>query len=189
MTWYNKSKVFLEGVKLLNKFPDDDLMVVINEIDSRSLENSDDSDDTHKTPTNFTEDEGFLLHKTIQYLVNRLHLFLITPTSLQKDFKDLGLSDEKIDLLLKYYCDITKDIVKDIEPNIESSPEDDQISYDLKTAYASDIMGRTKHPVANLSIKLNQKLFSMEMKREDVAKMFEGLELIQSELDNIASKK
>lgn len=185
MTWYNKSKVFLEGVQLLNKFPNDDLMKVLNKIDESGIEDL----DFDETPLNFTKDEGILLHKTILYFNNRLNLFLITPTTLQKDFKDLGLNDEKIDCLLKYYCDRTKDIVKDIEPNIESSPEEDQISYELKTAYASDIMGRTKHPVAKVYMKLNNQSINMELRREDVTKMYEGLELIQSELDNIASKK
>ena len=189
MTWYNKSKVFLEGVKLLNRFPNDDLMNIINEIDESGFEELDESKYKHGIPSNYTKDESDLVHKTILYLVNRLHIFLLTPTSLQKDFKDLGLEDEKIDLLLKYYCEITKNIVKDIEPSIETSPEDDQISYDLKTAYANDIMGRTKHPVAKVWMKLNNQSINMEMRREDVTKMFEGLELIQSELDNISSKK
>lgn len=189
MTWYNKSKVFLEGVQLLNRFPNDDLTKVLNEINESGIDDLKFGEESHETPLNFTKDEGILLHKTIMYFINRLNLFLITPTTLQKDFKDLGMNDEKIDLLLKYYCDITKDIVKNIEPNIESSPEEDQISYELKTAYASDIMGRTKHPVAKVYMKLNNQSINMEMRREDVTKMYEGLELIQSELDNIASKK
>lgn len=189
MTWYNRSKVFLEGVQLLNKFPNDDLMAIINEIDESDIEQLEFDKEEHETPVNFTKDEGVLLHKTILYLYNRLHLFLITPTSLQKDFKDLGLDDEKTDCLLKYYCKITINIVKDIEPNIESSPEEDQISYELKTAYANDIMGRTKHPVVKMFMKLNNQSINMEMRREDVSKMYEGLEIIQKELDNIASKK
>ncbi|CAO1420773.1 unnamed protein product [Diamesa hyperborea] len=190
MTWYNKSKVFLEGVQLLNRFPTDDLIKVIDEIDeSGGIEQMEFNREKHETPVNFTKDEGILLHKTILYFINRLHLFLITPTTLQKDFKDLGLNDEKVDCLLKYYCVITKTIVKDIKPSIESSPEQDQISYELKTAYANDVMGRTKHPVAKFVMKLNNQSIDMEMRREDVSKMFEGLELIQMELDNLASKK
>ncbi|CAO1436931.1 unnamed protein product [Diamesa serratosioi] len=189
MSWYKKSKVFLEGVKLLNKLPSADLSEIISEIVKNGLALSDYNENKHSTPLNFTEDEGTLVHKTILYLVNRFNLFLLTPTSLQRDLKELGLDDEKTDLLLKYYCDISKDIVKDLAPNIESSPADDVISYDLKTAYASDTLGRTKHPVARLFMKINGQSVDMEMRREDVSQMFESLELIQSELDDLSSRK
>lgn len=192
MTWYDRSKVFAEGVQLINKLPNVDFKRIILENDEfHFYETSDDSDSEvqHGPPKSFTKDEGALLQRTILYLVNRLNLFLLTPTSIQKDLKELELDDDKIDILLKYYCDITKNIVKDIEPDIESSPKNDQIYYDLKTVYASDILGRTKQPVARLVLKLNNQSLDMEMRHEDVSKMFEGLELIQSELDDISSKK
>lgn len=183
--WYQRKKKFLEGIQKCEKIADDQFERILSEV-SEMYKNEETLSGFSDIKINgLSDDERILVLKTIYYIIQRLNLFIMSPVKLQNDLNELGFSTEKSQILIKHYSDISKEIIKDLDMSSSVSTEE-EVFWDIKTTLADATSQKCKVPKATITLKSqNQTLKLEDLNHSEMSKLFDKLEVIQSELDNL----
>ena len=187
--WYERKKKFVEGIRIISKLTNKAFEENLKNV-HESFKNCDgDLSLLTEIDTNYKNElkteETRLADKTFLYLVQRLDLFLISPSKLQNDLSDLGFTAEKTDIVVKFYSESTREIGKNLQ--MEKSEEND-VSWTLKTILSDDV-GRCKKPAVRLSLKINDQELTLDnLGRKELSSLFDKFENIQRELDNLEAE-
>lgn len=181
--WYEKKKLFLEGIQLITaKLSDEKFTSFLKKYSSEEL----DEDFTQIELETLTQQESLLVSKTFYYLVQRLKLFLLSPNKLQSDLTELGFSSEKAEIVVKDYSEAARNITKNFG---DSSENDTNIFWDVKTTLDETNL-RNKKPIARISFKANDVEMNFEdLDHQQLADLFDKFENIQKQLDMLSAKK
>lgn len=182
--WYEKKKLFLEGIQLITaKLSDEEFTEALKKYSSEQL----DDDFTQIEIKSATQQENLLISKTFYYLVQRLKLFLLSPNKLQSDLTGLGFSSEKAEIIVKDYSEAARSITKNIGTG-DSSETDTNIFYDVKTTLDETNL-RNKKPVARMSFKANDLEMNLDdLDHSQLTSLFNKFENIQKQLDILSAK-
>lgn len=126
-----------------------------------------------------------LLAKTISYILKRSLIFVMKPTKLQTELKEiLKLNENKIEIFMKTWISSTKPILDNLEGSDGVSKELENISWKLKVQLSSSAMKKEKTVLGQVQLKTTeQDPINLEMNHEEVLDFFNQLENIQTELD------
>lgn len=126
-----------------------------------------------------------LLAKTISYILKRSLIFIMKPTKLQTELKDvLKLNENKIEIFMKTWISSTKPILDNLEFNDGISNELEDISWKLKVQLSSSALKKEKTVLGQVQLNTTEKEpINLEMNHEEVLDFFNQLENIQTELD------
>lgn len=126
-----------------------------------------------------------LLAKTISYILKRSLIFVMKPTKLQTELKEiLKLNENKIEIFMKTWILSTKPILDNLEGSDGVSKELEDISWKLKVQLSSSAMKKEKTVLGQVQLKTTeQDPINLEMNHEEVLDFFNQLENIQTELD------
>lgn len=186
--WYQKKRKFLEGIQTCLKLSDKQFEEVINQVYEVYTTNEDNLSaltDIGIESVEISDDETILVLKTIFYIVQRLNLFILSPLKLQSDFNELGFTPEKSQIFLKFYSDVSKDIVKNLDMSASSTAEEEVI-WEIKTTLSEPTSQKCKIPKAKITLKSqNQEITFDDLNHSELSKLFDKLETIQSEIDNL----
>lgn len=186
--WYQKKKKFLEGIQTCLKLNDEkfnDVICKVYEVYRTCEDDLSALTDIEIEGMKFSSDERILVLKTIFYIIQRLNLFILSPLKLQNDLNELGFSPEKAQILLKFYSDVSKKIVKNLDVSASSTAEE-EVLWEIKTTLSDSTSYKCKVPKAKITLKSqNQELTLDDLNHSELSKLFEKLETIQAELDNL----
>lgn len=186
--WYQKKKKFLQGIETCLKLTDEDFQNVITQVYEVFKVNEEDLSALTEIEIKDEElsgDERILVLKSVFYLVQRLNMFILSPLKLQADLNELGLTPEKAQIILKFYSDISKDIVKNLDINTTTTAEE-EVLWEIKTTLSDQTNQKCKIPKAKITLKSqNQELTLDDLNHSQLTKLFDKLEIIQTELDNL----
>jgi len=156
----------------------------INEITKESDDLSAILDLDIKNPE-ITKEERDLILKTIFYLVQRFNLFILSPIKLQSDLNDLGFSQEKAQILIQFYSEASRELIRNLDMSSTGST-DEEVYWDIKTTLSDALNQKCKIPKTTIRLKSSAQEISFEdLNHSDLSKLFDKLEAIQSELDNL----
>lgn len=185
--WYQKKKKFLQGIQTCLKLNDEQFENLINQVFEVYKTREDDLSaltDIEIENVKISSDERILILKTIFYIIQRLNMFILSPLKLQSDLNDLGFTTEKSQIILKFYSDVSKDIVKSLDISASTSTEE-EVLWEIKTTLSDSVNQKCKIPKAKITLKSqNQELTLDDLNHSELSKLFDKLETIQAELDN-----
>lgn len=186
--WYQRKKKFLEGIQKCLNLDDEQFEKVIEEIYEVFKTNEDNLSaltDIEIKGILSTEDRILML-KTIFYIIQRFNLFILSPSILQKDLNDLGFTAEKAQILLKFYSGASREIIKNLNMSASTSAEE-EVLYEIKTTLSDAASQKCKISKAKITLKSqNQVMTFDDLNHSELSKLFDKLEVIQSELDNLS---
>lgn len=135
-----------------------------------------------------SREESLLINKTLLYIVQRLNLFLMSPTRLQSDLADLGFTAEKSEIIVKLYWESNRNIIKNLKT--EESPESVDVGWTIKTTLVDETSSRCKKHVARVCLKTNdQEVILEDLDHSALGSLFDKFETIQKELDVLSANK
>ncbi|XP_070489997.1 COMM domain-containing protein 10 [Chironomus tepperi] len=185
--WYHKKKRFLDGINKCLKLSDEEFEVTLKKINEIS-KNSDDLSailELEIKNTEVTKEESDLILKTIYYLVQRFNLFILSPIKLQSDLNDLGFSQEKAQILIQFYSEASRALITNLDMSSTGST-DEEVYWDIKTTLSDALNQKCKIPKATIRLKSEAQEISFEdLNHAELSKLFDKIEAIQSELDNL----
>lgn len=174
--WFEKKKKFVEGVKTISTNMTDEKFKDSLIETYRRFRANEDFDILH-----FQKIDGNILFgKTILYIVQRLSLFLMSPVQLQNDLTSLELSLEKSEIVVNWYNDCNREIIK----SLSESSEDFKIYSAMKTILYDSANLKCKKQVACLHVKTGHDDLTLDgLNNSSLVTLFENFETIQRELD------
>lgn len=182
--WFEKKKKFIEGVTLISsklsdkqfkeeaakKFNETDVEFSLIEIEGTSPE------------------ESALINKSLLYIVQRLKKYLLSPVRLYSDLNDLGLSQEKSEIIVGIYTQYNRAIMRGLKTD-DSSENVTNVAWQIKTTLFDEVNGKMKKPAARLCFEgNNQEMILEDMTHSELSVIFNDFEAIQRELDVLAAK-
>lgn len=187
MTWFHKKKRFLDGINKCLKLSDDEFEVTLKKINEITKDSDDLSAilDIELQNPEVTTDERDLILKTILYLVQRFNLFILSPIKLQSDLNDLGFSPEKAQILIQFYSEASRALLTNLDMSSTGST-DEEVYWDIKTTLSDALNQKCKIPKTTIRLKSAATEITFEdLNHSELSKLFDKLEAIQSELDNL----
>lgn len=198
--WYKKSKKFLEGVQLISsKIPNDIFNRILENVyEYLKIPKEDDIVDYFSSSiggynyleSELSQDELVLINRSILYLIQRLSIFIISPTKLQNDLKELCFCKEKINLVLVFYTKLSCDFVKDL--CFEKRNKSLSVQWKEKSIIASDEICNVKSKQAKADVLIQHganNILQAELDSEELEKLYRSFETIQRELDSLQIEK
>lgn len=129
----------------------------------------------------FEIDNQLLVVKSTYYLLERLSLYVLKPSTLQKDLKSiLNFDDSKSTILIKCYCNQTKVILSN---NFERA---EGVTTNIKAKLSTEPEARSKSALGIVEIHSSgNKKLNLELKHSDLLEFFDQIESIQNELNEL----
>lgn len=184
--WYHKKKKFLDGIQKCLKLSDQQFEEVLKNVHEifKTTEDFSSISEVEMENSTLTNEEKDLILKTVYYLVQRFHLFILSPVKLQSDLNDLGFTSEKAQILIQFYSEVSRPIIANLDMSNTASTE--EVLWDIKTTFSDAVNQKCKIPKANIKLKSKSQEMSFEdLNHSELTKLFEKLESIQSELDGL----
>lgn len=186
--WYQRKKKFLEGIQKCLNLQDQKFEQIINEIYEVFKTNEDNLSTLTEIEIegiSSTEDRILVL-KTIFYIIQRFNLFILSPLKLQNDLNELGFTPEKSQILIKFYSEVSREIIKDLDMSASTTAEE-EVLYEIKSTLSDAASQKCKIPKAKITLKSqNQVMTFDDLNHSELSKLFDKLEVIQTELDNLS---
>ena len=135
-------------------------------------------------PTSFDK-----LHiKTVSFLVKRSQLFIMTPTQLAQDLKDLGLGDEKAAIFLNQWTDQLKPVLTNLTSDTSEVNDLEGLSWKLEVELVSSGLNRktkAKVPIGTINLETTNGCENLQLDHGGLSQLFDTLEEVQAELDSL----
>ncbi|KAG5673342.1 hypothetical protein PVAND_003401 [Polypedilum vanderplanki] len=184
--WYHKKKKFLDGIEKCLKLSDNEfeqLVDKINEIYKASEDDLSALQEVQIKNDSISNDEKVLILKTIYYLIQRFNIFILSPIKLQSDLNNLGFTSEKSQILGKIYSEISRPLITNVDMNTST---DEEVNWQIKTTLSEPANQKCKILKAHITLKnKNQKIVFDDLIHSELTNLFDKIEIIQSELDNL----
>ena len=186
--WYHKKKKFLEGIQMCLELNDEQFSEII--FDVQKINKDDMTALNHIKIENekISSDGKILILKTVLYLVHRLNIFIMSPLKLGEELNQLGFTPEKSQILVKFYSEMTKRMVKDID-SYPSTASGEEVLWNMTTTLSDPMYQKCKLPRANITLKMQSQQINFDnLSHSELSKLFDKLETIQTEIDNLNKK-
>ena len=172
----------LEGVSYINSLKDDEFQQIIDLVDEfRKNHKEDKSLEIDQLELPFEIENQLLVIKSTYYLLERLSLYVMKPSSLQKDLKSiLNFDDSKSTILIKSYCNQTKVVLSNDFDRAEG------VTTNIKAKLSTEPEARSKSALGIVEIHSSgNKKLNLELKHSDLLEFFDQIESIQNELNEL----
>lgn len=184
--WLEKKKKFIEGVATCNKVDNEVFENILTRL-YRVKPNEDEIKSIAGEHQNTKE--ILLIIKTLVYLVQRLHQFIMSPSKLQNDLINLGFSTDQAEIIVSLYSESNRGIISNLT-DFES--ESRNVNWSIKTTLVDDtnLSLRCKKAVAQLSLNSDEGVsLIQDFDINSLGKLFSSFEDIQKELDQLQTNK
>lgn len=183
--WYEKKKKFIVGVATCSKVDNEVFENILSRLYRANL-----IEDEIKSIAREHQNtkEIMLIIKTLVYLVQRLHQFILSPSKLQSDLVNLGFSTDQAEIIVRTYSESNRAIISNLTV---SEFESHNVNWAIKTTLVDDTNHKCKKAVAQLSLNSDEgvSLLQDEFDVKSMGKLFSCFEDIQIELDKLQINK
>lgn len=181
----------LDGIALANNLETDQFVKILEAAQqniSKDKQTDDENDinlEELERSIGLPNEQFALLAKTISYILKRSLIFIMKPTKLQTELKEIfKLNENKIEIFMKTWISSTKPILDNLEDDDGISKELEDISWKLKVQLSSSALKKEKTVLGQVVLNTTEKdPINLEMNHEEVLDFFNQLENIQTELD------
>lgn len=181
----------LDGITLANNLEPDQFVKILEAAQQNISKDKkpDDENDINleelEKSIGLPNEQFALLAKTISYILKRSLIFIMKPTKLQTELKEIfKLNENKIEIFMKTWISSTKPILDNLEDDDGITKELEDISWKLKVQLSSSALKKEKTVLGQVVLNTTEKVpINLEMNHEEVLDFFNQLENIQTELD------
>lgn len=132
--------------------------------------------------------EGSRLQRATSFLLKRATMFIMKPTVLQANLKELGLEEDKIGAFLKVWIRVMTPVLD----NLESTTSTEVVELrnldwrlDVELAASNNKVQRNKTPTGLISMQSNEWAETIGLTHGELLTLYEHLEEVIGDLDEM----